>query len=146
MYTCTSTHILAGVVMIYATLQFAIWWIFQVLMLFWKLLFPFHARMWERSGRFKYIHVAMVMSGVLLSFLPVLISLVFGKGYKGVDYLPQICGPKNTNISYYTLMLPGSLILAVGVTLLWIVAWKVIKVRFMPLYCCNSKEVHVLYL
>lgn len=126
--------------MIYVTLQFALWWIFQVLMLFWKLLFPFHARTWERRGRFKYIHVAMVVSGVLLSFIPILVSLVLGKGYKSVDYLPQLCAPSNTNVSYYTLMLPGSLILAVGVTLLWIVAWKVIKVWFTSLYSYNNEE------
>lgn len=128
--------------MMYVTLQLALWWIFQVLMLFWKLLFPFHARMWERRGRFKYIHIVMVVSGVLLSFLPVLMSLVLGKGYKGVDYLPQLCAPSNTIVGYYTLMLPGSLILAVGVTLLWIVAWKVIKVMFTLL---QSSSVAITY-
>ena len=105
-----------------------VWWVAQVSILFWKLLFPFHARFWEQRGRFKYIHIGTVLLAILFPAILITISLTVGTSYYAVDYLPQLCGPSDREVSFYILVLPGCFMLAVGVTLLWIVAWKIFKV------------------
>ena len=117
--------LLLGAAIFYLGTQLMILWMVQVSMLFWKLLFPFHARHWEQRGStFKYIHVGTVVLAILFPAILITISLNVGAQYKGVDYLPQLCGPDDKNVSYYTFLLPGGITSAVGVTLLWIIAWR----------------------
>ena len=122
--------------MLYVSHQLEIWWIFQVGVLFWRLQFPFHARYWEQRGAFKYIHIVMLFLGVLVPCVPAIIALVVS-GFTAVDYLPFLCAPKGRDASFYTLLLPGSIVLATGVTLLWILTWKIIKV------CALHEDVHI---
>ena len=111
--------------MLYLFSQLIVFWIFQTAILFWRLGFPFHAKYWERQGYFKYIHIIMLIVGIVLSgVLPVVVLSV--DGYS-TDDPPLICTINDTRI-VYAYYVPLTLIMATGVSLLWILLWKIIKV------------------
>ena len=114
--------------MLYVIHQLEIWWLFQVGVLFWRLQFPFHARYWEQRGALKYIHIVMLFLGVLLPCIPPVIALAVG-GFTVVDYWPFLCSPRGRNARFYAHLLPFSIGLATGLTLLLILTWNIIKVH-----------------
>ena len=70
----------------------------------------------------------MLFLGVLLPCIPAIIALVIG-GYISRDEVSFLCTPREIETAFYTLLLPISIILATGVTLLLILTWNIIKVH-----------------
>ena len=121
LYTHMHTH--SGSVYCYALLQLAIWWICHVAALFWKVKFPFHAKAFNNV---KFVHILIVVAALLLPVAPVISAFVTG-GFTMSSFPPLSCVTKNSNAVYFTLILPISLIVAIGTTLLILILATILK-------------------
>ena len=118
-----SSHI-TGSVYYYAILQVAIWWLCHMTALFWKIKFPFHAKRFEKS---RMIHLLVVLLALFVPTIPVIASFSTG-GFVTSNYPPRLCVSKSREAAYYTIVLPSSIILATGTSLLVMVLIIIIKV------------------
>ena len=133
----------------YSTLAVALWWLMLTAALFWKIWFPFNAKMREAKHQVKYIHAGCGLAGFLVPFIPI-ISLMAsfvqqakldpstdfvsgGLGFSPVRFPPQPCNGNNKDVVFYTIILPSTLILAAGITLILLIFWLVHRVRVV---CC----------
>eukprot|EP00731_Ephydatia_muelleri_P026481 Em0018g581a len=123
MKTPTAFCSFIGSVYYYALLQLAIWWICHVAALFWKVKFPFHAKAFSNV---KFVHIMVVVAALLLPVAPVISAFVTG-GFTIGSFPPLLCVTKNGNAIYFTLILPISLIVAIGTTLLIIILATILK-------------------
>ena len=115
---------IVGSVFLYTALQISILWICHVTTTFYKIKFPFHSKHLE--GR-KIIHVLVVLLAVVLPTIPVFVSFTTG-GFVIGNNPPVICVSRSSDAAYYTLVLPISIIIATGTSLLFMVLVSVIKV------------------
>eukprot|EP00731_Ephydatia_muelleri_P026488 Em0018g588a len=123
MKTPTAFCSFIGSVYCYALLQLAIWWICHVAALFWKVKFPFHAKAFNNV---KFVHIMVVVAALLLPVAPVISAFVTG-GFTIGHFPPLLCVAKNGNAVYFTLILPISLVVAIGTTLLIIILATILK-------------------
>ena len=91
--------------------------------LFWKVKFPFHAKAFNNV---KFVHIMVVVAALLLPVAPVISAFVTG-GFTIGHFPPLLCVAKNGNAVYFTLILPISLIVAIGTTLLIIILATILK-------------------
>ena len=122
----------AGIVFFYGLFQLAVWWFCHVVSLFWGIQFPFHARSFKTTGRIKYIHITMVIVGLVLPTLPVVVAFTPGNpntsGFGLTRFPPILCTSLQRDPSFYSLVLPINILLAIGVPLVIIVFWTIHKV------------------
>lgn len=129
----------------YSTLAAAIWWLMLTISLFWKIWFPFNARLRESKHQIKYIHLGCILTGVFVPFIPI-ISLMSafavkvksdpsnvtfvegGMGFAFLRFPPLPCNGNNKAVVFYTNILPTNIMLAVGITLVILIFWLVHKV------------------
>ena len=122
----------AGIVFFYGLFQLAVWWFCHVVSLFWGIQFPFRARSFKTTGRIKYIHIAMVIVGLVLPTLPVIVTFTAGnpstRGFGLMRFPPILCTSWQRDPTFYSLVLPINILLAIGVPLVIIVFWTIHKV------------------
>jgi len=122
---------LTGMVFYYGLFQLAMWWFLHVVSLFWKIRFPFHARSFETAHRLKYIHIAMVIVGLVLPTLPVIVAFTAEnpstRGFGLTRFPPILCTSLQRDSTFYSLVLPINLLIAIGVPLLIIMFWIIHK-------------------
>ena len=75
----------------------------------------------------KYLHIVTVVVGIVLPFVPVITAFGTG-GFTISRFPPVLCVPNNTDATFYSLLLPSLIIVAVGITLLIVLFWKIHKV------------------
>ena len=134
--------LLLGAVFYYTLFQLMVLWLCHIPTLFWGLKFPFQANAFKRSHRMKYLHIASVVVGVLVPFVPVFATMIqfsYGKssaeavrgglGFGVIRFPPIICMGRHKDTTFYSLVLPLSIILMIGITLLIFVFWIIHKVR-----------------
>ena len=109
----------------YAGLVYHMFWIFHIVILFWRIVFPFHARSYETRGYFRYIHIGMVVAAIVLPLESV--SVFLGTGGLTIPRFPPVaCFAREPDASYFAFVLPISIISATGVSLLIIILWTLI--------------------
>ena len=108
---------------IYVSHQVALWWIFHLSMIFFAIFWPFKYHQCRQSRYFKYIHIAMVLAGLILPLISVIICLKVD-GYVLYFFIHPICVPRNPHAGFYSHVLPLILTVAVGVYLLSLIFWK----------------------
>ena len=142
----------AGMISTYVISQLPLWWLFHTATIFWKIVFPFHARSFLNSGKMKIIHILCLTIGILLPLLSIIISITKfgvdlqdeyknstasfrnnlflsrGMGYISARSPPILCTGSDVEVIFYTLVLPMEVILAVGCTMMIIVLWTVYRV------------------
>ena len=141
MIHCLLTFLLLGFVYYWSILTLTYWWFMHVSSTFWKVMYPFHARNHEDKG--KYINIVCFLLGLVIPAIPPTIVL-FIDGYVVNGYPPILCLPRNTDISYYGLVLPVSLSLCIGITFLVFVLHAILQV--MRLHVPNDTVVLIMYL
>ena len=116
----------------YGLFQLAVWWFCHVVSLFWGIQFPFQARLFKTTGRIKYIHITMVIVGLVLPTLPVIVAFTAGnpstRGFGQTRFPPILCTSLQRDPTFYSLVLPINILLAIGVPLVIIVFWTIHKV------------------
>ena len=110
----------------FTVVQMCLWWFFHILIMFWGIKFPFHAKSFADSGRMKYVHIAMVLIALTVPFAGV------GSIFKtlSLTLYPAffICMP-GSDERFYSLSLPVSVLIAGGLSLLVIIFLEFITVR-----------------
>ena len=116
----------AGIVDTYGIVQLSLWVAFHALGLCWGIVFPFHYRRFKIEGRIKYIHASTVVLALVLPAVPALLHLI--NGYS-ISPGPIVnCLGRNVSITYFTTILPVSVLLAMATSVLVILFWKILKV------------------
>jgi len=132
---CTHLTHLTGTVSYYTVLQLALWAVFHVAMVFLAVVFPLYNRELNVSGKIKYIHITMVLLGLILPCMPVAVTFGTG-GFSPNDtrFPPIICLGRDRGATVYSLTIAESVLIATGISLLIFVFWKIIKVKFVFSY------------
>ena len=106
------------------------WWFFHTVSVFWNVWFPIHARYFKIRGHFKYIHIAVVMITLTFSMIP--IGVAFGTG--GYVIIPGLssCTTRNPDAYFYSFVLPLCILYAIGMTLIILILWRILKMRLRP--------------
>ena len=117
----------AGFVFMYALQQICIWGGIHAGFLFWVLKYPFSYRTFKLTNRIRYAHVISVLLAVVLPLPGALIHLKGGFVVTGNPAL--VCAGRNTDYTYYTFILPLSVILAVTTCLLVLIFSIILKVH-----------------
>lgn len=111
----------------YALQQVCIWGGVHAGFLFWGLRYPFSYRTFKLSGRARYAHIISILLAVLVPLPGALVHLEGGYVLTGSPSL--VCAGRNTDYTYYTFILPLSIILAVTTCLLVLIFSIILKVR-----------------
>ena len=96
------------------------WWFVHISCMFWKVMWPFHAR--KHQDKQRYIHATLVVLGILLPCLPAIIALLVD-GYNITKFPPILCIADNSTVAFYALVLPICLIAGLGITFLIIILY-----------------------
>ena len=127
----------------YSIYQISVWWFCHVVSLFWGIQFPFHAKSFKTAHHLKYIHIPMVIVGLVLPTLPGIVASTAGdptvRGFRITTFHPNLCGSLQKDIIIYSLILPMNLIVVTGISLLIITFWVIHKVIIIQ-YCKNVTQ------
>ena len=120
----------AGIVFYYGLFQLIVWWFCHEVSLFWTIRFPMHAKTFETSRRVKYVHITMVVIGLVLPTLPVIVTFTTGdpSGFGMTRFPPILCTGLQTDSTFYSLVLPINILMIIGIPLLIIIFWTIHKV------------------
>ena len=113
----------AGFLVWYSTMQFTLLWIMHISSLFWKIYFPLNTVSSKNIHRTNYIHVTCLIAALLLSLISPLASHLKG-GFIMIDFPSFFCGGKETDVTFYVHLLPITILLGVGTSLLVLILWK----------------------
>jgi hypothetical protein len=93
---------------------------------FWGLRYPFSYRTFKLLGRARYAHIISVLVAVLL---PLPAALIHLKGGYVITANPSLtCAGRNTDYTYYTFVLPLSVMLTITTCLIVLIFWTLLKV------------------
>ena len=109
-------------------MQLAVMWISHISIILWTVRFPLHALEFTASNRMKYIHGVIVISALVIPIASIAGAFATG-GFINARFPPLLCLPKSSDTAYYALVLPISIIMPCGVSLLLIILWTIQKVN-----------------
>ena len=108
-------------------MQQVLLWFFHIVAVFWGTKFPFHAKSFQRKGYFKYVHAAMLITSIALPFVPV--AVVQGTGKSTLSQIPAfLCTARSPEAFFYSFVLPASIILAAGMSLVVLIFQVIVHV------------------
>ena len=119
-----------GIAFYYGLFQLAVWWFCHEISLFWGICFPFHSRSFETARHTKYVHITVVAVRLVLPALPVIVTFTNGdpSGFGLTRFPPILCTGMQRNSTFYSLVLPLNIIMAIGIPLLIVIFWIIHKV------------------
>ena len=119
---------IAGIIVTYAIIHLALWWIFNICAIFWKVQFPFHSRFYDQTNRTRYVHITCVVAAIILPvYAPLAIALK--GGFIPSRFPPFVCLGRDVDAIFYTVIAPSTVILSIGTTLLLLIFWRIRQVR-----------------
>ena len=113
----------AGFLVWYSTMLFPLLWIVHISSLFWKIYFPLTTVSFKNIRRTKYIHVTCLIAALFLSLISPMANHLKG-GFIMIDFPPLFCGGRDTDVTFYVHLLPITILLGVGTSLLVLIIWK----------------------
>ena len=123
---------LLGCVFYYCLEQICMWGFLHAIFLFWAVVFPFKYRQLKISGRMRYAHIISVVLAVVI---PIPAALVHLKDGHSARFTPTfLCPGRNLDYTYYTLILPASIVVCVTSCILVVILWIIFKVIVIGLY------------
>ena len=78
------------------------------------------------EGKLKYIHLTTIFLGLFLPTLPALLHLK--DGYTITDSPTTLCTGRNKDITFFALVFPSSVLIAISTAACVIIFWNVLKV------------------
>ena len=111
---------------IYVAAQVTLLATFHALGLGWSIFFPFHYRRFKVNERIKYIHAATLVLSLVVPAIPALLPLIHG--YTVISGSSELCVVRDIDSTYYTLVLPISILMATATSVLIILFWRLFKV------------------
>lgn len=123
----TLLHTSVGFVLTYGVGNLCFWGFLHTVFMFWGVVYPFSYRQLKISGRIRYAHIISI---ILASVYPLPAALIhLQDGYIVTRSPAYACLGRNTDHTFYTFVLPVSIILAAIVCLLVLVFWTILKVN-----------------
>ena len=123
----TELFLFSGVVFHYVALQETLLWLFHIVAVFWLVKFPLHAKIFENKRYFRYVH--LIMLGVALVLPCMALPAVLGTGgCRLASFPPFQCFARNSDVVYYAFILPASILMAAGITLIILILHVLIRV------------------
>ena len=118
------------------------WAFLHGIFLFWAVVFPFNYRQLRISGRIRYAHIISVVLAVVVPLPAALVHLK--DGHIAFITPALLCQGRNRDYTYYTLVLPLSIIMCITSCLLVVIIWTIFKVIIIiNLYPVHAYTVHV---
>ena len=118
------------------------WAFLHGIFLFWAVVFPFNYRQLRISGRIRYAHIISVVLAVIIPLPAALVHLK--DGHIAYHTPTLLCQSRNRDYTYYTLVLPVSIIMCITSCLLVVIIWTIFKVIIIiNLYSVHAYAVHV---
>ena len=116
-----------GAVLYYAAIQLLFWWLWHAIAVFWAVKWPFRAKKFNTSRKLKYLHISIILAGLLVPMIPVL-SVGLKGGFTITTSPPILCTGVDVHSNFWAVILPISIILGIGTTVLICTLRIVIKV------------------
>ncbi|XP_019850181.1 PREDICTED: uncharacterized protein LOC109580977 [Amphimedon queenslandica] len=118
-----------GAIFHYFYLNMTLWWFFHVMSIFYKVMFPVFAK--EHKNKDKFIHIVLLILGILIPIPGVLLALTVKKykSYTLFTFPSYVCVPRNGELQYYSLLLPLDVLLGIGLFCLVLILWRLHKHR-----------------
>lgn len=113
----------------YALGQVSLWIVFHAFGLLRGIAFPFFYRRIKEEGALKYIHISTVVIALVFPLVPALLHLIDGYGIAPAPI--SVCIGRNMAITYYSLVLPVSILFAITTTIFILLSRKLLKVHYM---------------
>ena len=118
---------LLGMAGTYAIIHIALWWIFNLCAIFWKVQFPFHSRYYDQTNKTRYVHITCVVTAIVLPiYAPLAISLK--DGFVLTRFPPIVCLGRDVDVNFYTVVAPTTILFAIGTTTLLLILWRIRQV------------------
>ena len=121
-----------GMAFHYFTIQLLVWWLCHTIAVFQGTLFPFHANHLTITKK-RYFHLLMFIAGIVLPIVPVAVLIVCGKGFTLTRHPTILCVSTHKHALFATMVVPTSIIIAAGSTMLVFILWTTIKVYILHL-------------
>lgn len=125
-----------GIVFIYGLAQIGLLILFHAVGLCWGVVFPFHFRRFKAKEKLKYIHITTVLLALFLPTIPALLHLK--EGYSITNTPTTVCLGQSVAITFFSLLLPLSVILAVVTSILVTMFWIILKVHSKVFFFAKS--------
>ena len=116
----------AGVLFNYCILQILMWAVVHAIFLFWAVHYPFSYRLLRVSGKMRYAHIISVLLALIIPLPGALIPLK--DGFITTRNPTLVCVGRNVGFTFYTLILPLSIIIGITLCLLLFTFWTLFKV------------------
>ena len=129
---------------VYAVLPLAIWITVQIAFILTGVYFPFYgqrilASKWKRRS----LHVFALVLGLLFPLPTIIVSSTKGHSLFGPTFPPVVCTSQRRDIMIFTWLIPVNVLLAVIITMLIFIFYKVIKVRTFQINDNNNSHVFI---
>ena len=83
----------------YCLIQLELWEFFYCLILFWATVKPFHFGNFKTAGQLVYVHIAMVIIGIVFPCIPSFVGLSTGYSHGVRTDIATVCGAANPDAS-----------------------------------------------
>ena len=129
-----------GIVFNYCLLQGLTWTVLHAVFLFWGVNFPFSYRQLQISGKMRHAHIISVLLALTIPLPSGLLPLK--DGHLSIYNPTFVCNGRNTTVTYYTFILPLSIIIGVAACLQALTIWTIFKVKYGLVFSmmCNRGQ------
>jgi hypothetical protein len=110
----------------YVAMQLPFLVLVNSVVIFWGLAFPFSYRKQVMTGETWRVHLAIVLTALILP-LP-FAGVHLKDGFVGVEYPTTVCLGRNIDINYISFILPQSIMICISTILLILIFWTIFKV------------------
>ena len=114
----------------YCLMQFSLWAAIQALFTFWSVVYPFGFRQLKLSGRIRYAHIISIVLAVVIP-LPAAVIHLGGDGVMNITSSVIPCLGNNTDYTFYSFILPVSIIMIFTMCSLLFIIWTLFKVCYL---------------
>ena len=105
-----------------------------MVILFWQITFPFHARMSKVNGQNKYIYGGILITSLIVPAISLVAVIEIG-GYKIWKFDPSHCVQKNADVAFLAVVLPLNMFTILGAPLMILIIISLIKVSYVYTIC-----------
>ena len=132
-----------GIVLYYTAIQLLFWWLCHAVAVFWAARWPLHSKKFNTSRKLKYLHITLVLAGLLLPMLPVLVVGLRGS-FTTTTSPPILCTGTDVHSTFWVIIFPMSIMLGTGTSTLICTLHTVIKVRriYVMVNCLHTLYIH----
>ena len=120
---------LLGAAFMFLLLHTSLLWFGHVVAMFTKIKWPLGARKIALAGYYKYLHTLCLLASTIVSTLPVAVVLNTS-GFATFTFPPLFCTPTNREMTFYCIILPVSILIAIGASLLIVILWIIHQVSY----------------